>query len=441
MREPRTLSTRQAISEIRSGGLTSEALVASCLERIEERERSVRAWAYCDPDVVLHQARLFDQGAADPHVILHGIPVGVKDVLDTVDMPTGYNSAIYRDHRPAWDAACVAAARSAGGIVLGKTVTTEFANNNPAATHNPHDLGHTPGGSSSGSAAAVADFMVPLAIATQTGGSTIRPAAFCGVVGYKPSFGTINRCGLKFVAESLDTIGVISRTVDDAALFVSAVSGRPMPSFDERIDGPEIGLCRTPHWEDADPATRDLIENVASRLAKAGAKVRDVSLPSEVARMYEDHGVVMYFEAARALAYEFDHFRPMISANLSTRLMQGRAYAYEVYEAALSHAREGREAFAKLMDTCDVLLTPSARGEAPEGLGSTGDSLFNKNWTLLGVPCVTIPCGFGPAHLPLGVQFVGAYANDNTTSTVRALGLALPALRRASARGDALKRS
>ncbi len=409
------MSAARAAREIEEGRLTSEALVQACLQRIREREPQIGAWACYDAESALRQARALDRMAPGLRGPLHGIPVGVKDVLDTADMPTTYNSPIYQGHRPAWDAACVAATRHAGGIVLGKTMATEFANNHPAPTRNPRDLQRSPGGSSSGSAAAVADFMVPLAIGTQTGGSIIRPAAFCGVVGYKPTFGAINRAGLKAVAESVDTIGVIARSVEDAALFIHAVSGRRLPDFDDQPPPPRIGFCRSPYWEHADEATRNLLETSASRLARAGAKVRDFALPPEVASLYTEQDAIVYFETARALAYEFHRFPGKISAALSGRLEQGWRYSCEDYDAAQRHAEAARIMLAAQMEGYDILLTPSAHGEAPRWRQPIGDSLFNKNWTLLGLPCVTIPCGTGPSRLPLGVQIVGPRHADART--------------------------
>ena len=244
MTSPNHLTAAEAARRIAAGKLTSEALVTACLERIRERERDVQAWIHCDPDAALAQARAIDK--ARSRGPLAGVPVAFKDIIDTADLPTEYNSAIYRGHRPQTDAACVALVRAAGGVVLGKTVTTEFASRSPGPTRNPHNPKHTPGGSSSGSAAAVADFMAPLAFSTQTGGSTIRPASYCGIVGYKPTFGTINRAGVKPLAESLDTIGVMARTVEDCALLVHAVSGRSLPDFASQLASPpRIGLHRT----------------------------------------------------------------------------------------------------------------------------------------------------------------------------------------------------
>lgn len=405
------LSAAEAARRIAAGKLTSEALVAACLERIKARDPDVQAWIHCDPEAALAQARAIDRAGA--RGLLAGVPVGFKDVIDTADMPTQYNSPIYRDHRPRTDAACVAMVRHAGGIVLGKTVTTEFASRMPGPTRNPHNLEHTPGGSSSGSAAAVADFMTPLAFGTQTGGSTIRPAAYCGVTGYKPSFGTINRAGLKPLAESLDTIGVMARSVEDCALLVYAVSARALPDFSRKPSGaPRIGICRTSRWMEATADTHSILESAASILAKRGASASDIDLPEDFDRLYEEQLLIMNFEAARALAYErFSH-----PGLLSTYLRETPAHHWSMprtaYDAAMHHAHQCRSAFPAAFEDVDLLLTPSAPDVAASGIGSTGSSLFNRNWTLLGVPCVTLPAGKGLQGLPIGVQLVGRYDDD-----------------------------
>src|SRR6185436_10426045 len=293
------------------------------------------------------------------------------------------------------DAAVVALLRKAGCVILGKTATAEFANLHPPATRNPRNAAHTPGGSSSGSAAAVADRMVPLALGTQTGGSMIRPAAFCGVVGLKPSFGSINRTGVKPVSDSLDTLGIFSNTVGDAALALSLLSGRRLPDFSAKAL-PRIGFARTSRWKDADAATRAALESAAGRLAAAGADVTDAALPPAVEALFDAQGLIMDFEAARALAWEQAHHHDAISATLRTRLARGWAVSREQYDGARQSARDARRQFADLMRGFDLLLTPSAKGEAPKGLASTGDSLFNRIWTLLGVPCITLPWGSGP---------------------------------------------
>ncbi len=405
------LTAADIARQVRAGELTAVDVVRSCIERIDAREPIVHAWAHFDANAALAQAAAIDRSPTKG--LLAGVPVGVKDVIDTADMPTRYNSAIYADHRPRADAACVALVRRAGGIVMGKTVTTEFASRVPGPTCNPHDPEHTPGGSSSGSGAAVGDFMVPLGFGTQTGGSTIRPAAYCGVVGYKPSFNTINCSGMKHLAESLDTIGVIGRTVEDCALLVHAVSSRSLPEFASVLHrAPRIGLCRTSRRNDASTTTQSFLEASASALAKCGAHVTDVELPPDFDRLYDTQRLIADFEAARSLAWEYDNHRDLLSEHMQTSLPKHFVIAREDYTQAMRHARECRLRFVDVMKDVDVLLTPSAPDEAPRGLARTGDSLFNRNWTLLGAPCVTIPAGRGPQGLPIGIQFVAPYDED-----------------------------
>lgn len=405
------LTAAEAARRIARGQLTSVALVSACLERIAARERDVQAWAFLDAELALKQARARDHES--PRSVLHGVPVGIKDVIDTADMPTEYNSPIYRGYQPRWDAACVALLRQAGCVILGKTVTTEFANNHPSHTRNPYNLAHTPGGSSSGSAAAVADHMVALALGTQTGGSTIRPAAYCGVVGYKPSFNTVNRAGLKFVAESLDTIGMLARNAEDAALSLQVLSGRAVPEFTQPHKGaPRIGICRTPRWQEADAPTQAAIERAASLLAKAGARIGDFELPAGSERLFDEHGKIMGYESARALAWEYLNHADEISTSLKPRLDEGWQLPRQAYDAARVLARECRRQLSDRMRDYDFLLTPAAPGEAPDNLATTGSSVFNRVWTLFGVPCVTLPCGAGPHGLPLGAQLVGKFDAD-----------------------------
>mgnify|MGYP001404294631 CR=1 FL=1 len=405
------LTAAEAARRIARGQLTSVALVSACLEYIATRERDLQAWAFIDAELALKQARACDHES--PRSVLHGVPVGIKDVIDTADMPTEYNSPIFRGYQPRWDAACVALLRQAGCVILGKTVTTEFANNHPSHTRNPHNLAHTPGGSSSGSAAAVADHMVALALGTQTGGSTIRPAAYCGAVGYKPSFNTINRAGLKFVAESLDTIGILARTAEDAALSLQVLSGRAVPNFTQPHKGaPRIGICRTPRWQEADAPTQAAIERAASLLAKAGARIGDFELPAGSERLFDEHGKIMGYESARALAWEYLNHAAEISTSLRPRLDEGWELPRQAYDAARALARDCRRQLSDRMRDYDFLLTPAAPGEAPDNLATTGSSVFNRVWTLFGVPCVTLPCGTGPHGLPLGAQLVGKFDAD-----------------------------
>ena len=404
------LSAAEAVARLQSGSLTAESLTEACLDRIAARQ-SIKAWAYLDPDYALAQARAAD-GAGRPG-LLAGLPVGVKDVIDTADMPTEHGSPIYRGNRPFADAACVALIRSAGGTILGKTVTTEFANRFPGATVNPHNPAHTPGGSSSGSAAGVADFQMPVGLGTQTGGSTIRPAAFCGVVGYKPSLGEFSRSGIKLQCPNLDTLGVICRSLDDIALMRAVLIGMPHRRIDRAGGVPRIGVCRTPGWDGADAATQGLIERTASALAKAGAAVSNVAFAAEIADIGAHHRRIFNYEAARNYAYEYDNHHDRVSAVLrDTVLTPGRQLPLDDYIEALETAEAFRRHLDDIFAGVDVLLTPSTAGEAPEGFGSTGDPRFNSIWTLGWVPCVTLPAGTGPKGLPLGIQLVGARFAD-----------------------------
>jgi amidase len=408
------LSATEAAARIAAGKLKSEALVAACLERVGQREKDVQAWAFIDPDLALAQAR--DRDREPRRTRLHGIPVGVKDVLDTGDLPTEYGSPIYRGNRTACDAACVAQVRELGGVILGKTVTTEFATRHPGKTRNPHNLKHTPGGSSQGSAAAVADWMVPIAFGTQTTSSVIRPAAYCGVVGYKPSFGLVNRSGLKALADSFDHVGTLTRTVPDAALIVEELSGAPATSFDAvPLMKPRIGFCRTPYWSQADQPTREALEQAVPRLERAGARVRTVDLDGEFARLVDVQVTISTYEMFRALAYERTRFPGLISEHLMGRLLGGGRVTRAEYEEAQSVAQRCRARLDDVFRDYDALLAPSAPGEAPEGLASTGDPVFGASWTVLHGPAVTVPAFHGPRGLPLGAQVTGAFGKDGPT--------------------------
>jgi Asp-tRNA(Asn)/Glu-tRNA(Gln) amidotransferase A subunit family amidase len=407
MPDPASLTASAAARLIAAGTLRPEALMEACLARIAAREPVVRAFTHLDPD----QARRAT--AAAPPGPLNGLPIGVKDVLDTADMPSEYGSPIWRGWRPRADCAAVAWARAAGGVAIGKTVTTEFATRKPGPTANPRGLGHTPGGSSSGSAAGVADGFFPLAYGTQTAGSIIRPAAYCGVVGYKPSFGTISRIGLKIMSDSLDTIGVMARSVADCARFAGAVSGRDLGDPDTKAARPpRIGICRSPSWDKALPETVALLERVATALGRAGAAVSARELPPGIAALATAHPVVMNNESARALGWELATAREQISEGLRERLDFGLSRSEAELAEAYAVFAQAQAAFPAATEGLDVLVTPSAPGQAPVGLDWTGDPAFNFIWTSLHVPCVTVPAGEGPDGLPLGIQVVGRLGED-----------------------------
>jgi Asp-tRNA(Asn)/Glu-tRNA(Gln) amidotransferase A subunit family amidase len=407
MNDPSRLTATEAARLIRDGKLHPIELTEACLARIAEREPAVRAFAYLDPD---YGRKLAANTRPGP---LQGIPIGVKDVLDTADMPSEYGSPIWKGWRPKADSAPVAWARAAGAVFYGKTVTTEFATRKAGLTANPRGLGHTPGGSSSGSAAGVADGFFPLAYGTQTAGSIIRPAAYCGVVGYKPSFGLINRNGMKIMSDSLDTVGVMARSVADCALFAGAVSGRDLGNPDRHTEAaPRIGLCRSPTWERAAPETQALFARVAAVLRAAGASVTERELPAPIAALTAAHPIVMNHESARALGWELATARGEISEGLLERLEFGLSRDEAEVIAAYATFAEAQAAFPGATGGLDVLVTPSAPGVAPAGLEWTGDPAFNFIWTSLHVPCVTVPAGEGPDGLPLGIQIVGRLGED-----------------------------
>jgi amidase len=402
------LTASEAAARLSAGTLTAEALTRACLEQARAGA-GIKAWAWLDPEQAIAQARAVDRAGRKGR--LAGVPVGIKDIIDTVDMPTEHGSPIYRGNRPFADAACVALIRSAGGIILGKTVTTEFANRHPGPTVHPHNAEHTPGGSSSGSAASVADFQVLLALGTQTGGSVIRPAAFCGVIGYKPSFGELSRVGVKMQCHNLDTLGIICRSLEDVALLRSVLLAQDPHRVDRAPAAPRIGFCRTPAWEHADSDTRALLEHTAARLAAAGTKVIEITLtPTDI---LDHHRRIFEFEAARNYAYEYEEHGEKLSEALRDGLLaRGRALPLAAYIEAIETAEGFRRHLDDIFAEVDVLLAPSALGEAPKGLGSTGDARFNAIWTLAWTPCLTLPAGNGRNGLPLGIQLVGARFRD-----------------------------
>ena len=408
------LSATSAARKLAAGEITAEALAADCIERIRERDPDVRAWTFLDTDEAMRRARALD--ARPWNGLLHGLPLAVKDLFDTVDMPTSYGSRIYADHRPAADAACVALARAAGAVVIGKTVTTEFATFHPGPTCNPHNLLHTPGGSSSGSAAAVADCMVPLAFGTQTAGSIVRPAAYCGVVGYKPTFGMVNRVGVRMIADTLDTVGALGRTVPDVALLVAAVTERHELMIDApQRAAPRVGLCRTYEWDRAQPETAAMFDDTRQRLLDAGAHVRDLTLPQRFTGLADAQIAIMVHEVAKSLSYERVCHRDGLSTEMITMVEAGLAVSPARYDEARTLARLCRAVLPEIFEDLDVLIAPSTMGEAPVGIDATGDPIFNRIWTLLHVPVVHVPVGLGPRGLPLGVTVVGPLAGDRAT--------------------------
>jgi len=403
------LSALDLARRIEAGELTPAGVLERCAEAIAAREADVGAFATLDLGGARKAARTVDRSAP-----LRGLPVGLKDIFDTADLPTEYGARIYQSHTPASDAALVSMIRRTGGIILGKTVTTEFAHVDPGKTRNPHNLRHTPGGSSSGSAAAVAAGFLPIATGSQTGGSVIRPAGFCGVAGFKPSYRLLPTVGMKCVSWHLDTAGLFAASVPDVAFAASAISGR-----DLRVDGAapsslRIALLRDPPWprESADMAAA--AETARRAAERAGATTTDLRLPPILGDAFKAHSVIQAYEASQSLAYEYDHHRERLGPSL--RELLGRApISAQDYDEARRVSSRARQALGQIMSDIDVLLSPSAPGAAPEGLGSTGTSTFNRLWTLMGTPCVNVPGLTDSSGLPLGVQVIGRFGSDRAT--------------------------
>jgi amidase len=404
-----TLGAAEAVARLRRGELTSEALVAACLARIAREDPAIGAFEHLDPEGALAQARRIEALPREGKPPLAGLPVAVKDIFDTADLPTERGSEAFRGRRPDRDAEAVARLRAAGAVILGKTVTTELAFYRPGRTRNPHDPARTPGGSSSGSAAAVAAGLAPAAIGTQTAGSVIRPASFCGVVGFKPTFDAVPMDGASPFAPSLDTFGLFVRDVEALPLLLAAlgVEGEAPPL----TAAPRLALCRTDRWPLAEPSTRAAVEEVAGVLARAGASVEELDLP-ELHGLADDQRTIMAAEAVRTLRDVRARHAPLLSKVLQDFLAEGERVAPEAEALARDRAERCRSRLPEVFARFDALLTPAAIGEAPVGLESTGDPAFARIWTLLGTPCASLPLARGPAGLPLGVQVVGAPGRD-----------------------------
>lgn len=397
---------------LQSGLFSAEAVALSCLERITAREPEVQAWNWLDPGQVLAQARAADRrrAAGLPLGALHGVPVGIKDIIDTADMPTENGTVIHAGRRPATDAALITRLRNAGAIIAGKTVTTELATYAPGKTRNPHHPGHTPGGSSSGSAAAVAAGMVPLAVGTQTNGSAIRPAAFCGVYGYKPTAGLIPRAGVLRQSPALDQISVFARTVDDAALLAAQLMEQPLSlaAADTAVP-PRLAFVRTSRWEGTTGDTRLAYARLMQHL---GDSVTEVEMPAAAASAWDWHRIVMETEIAANFDAEWRDGKDLLSASLRGQIERGRVTAVADYRHALAQIPLVDALFADLYAKYDAIITPSVPGTAPQGLDSTGDPAFCTLWTFCGMPAINVPLLRGANGLPLGVQLVGPRMGD-----------------------------
>ena len=415
-----------AARQIRDGKISAEELTRAYLKRIEAREAEVQAWAFLDPEHARKQAQAADEQRkrGRPLGPLHGVPVGVKDIVDTADMPTENGTVLHAGRRPRQDATLVSLLRAAGAVILGKTVTTELAVYAPNKTRNPHNLEHTPGGSSSGSAAAVADGMVPLAIGTQTNGSVIRPASFCGVYGFKPSHGLIPRTGVLAQSPPLDTVGVMAADLEGLALLAEPLmafdardpASRPLarPTLLETLREappapPRLAFVRSPVWDEATP---DAKAGFAELVEALGAQVETVDLPAPFERAIELHRTLMLADLAKSFHREYERGREQLSTRLREMIEAGQQVLAVDYNRALEEVPRLNAALAQLLMHYDALLTPAAPGEALRGLGATGSPIFCTTWTLCGTPAVTLPLLTGAAGLPIGVQLVGEKGDD-----------------------------
>jgi Asp-tRNA(Asn)/Glu-tRNA(Gln) amidotransferase A subunit family amidase len=421
------LTASEAARLIRDGIISSENYVQACLARIGELDEKIQAWAFLDPDHALAQARALDQLRLEGKPIgpLHGVPVGIKDIFDTADMPTENGSVICAGRTPSRDATVVARLRAAGAVIMGKTVTTEFAYFSPGKTRNPHRAEHTPGGSSSGSAAAVASNMIPLALGSQTNGSTIRPAAYCGVIGFKPTHGLISRDGVLALSRTLDHVGLFARSIDDIALLAEQVAGydendpdtRPRARLpfcqlaaEEPPLAPMFAFIKTPMWERADEETR---EGFAEIIEQLGSQVEEVELFPSAGEAWQWHETIMAAEMAFNLRREWERARDRLSEPLRAQIERGRKARAVDYLGALSRIKPVHESFVELFEQrYDAILTPAAPSPAPKGLSSTGDPCFCTLWTLCGMPAISLPLLQSSDGLPIGVQLVGPRDSD-----------------------------
>ena len=425
---PRVPTSAELLPRLRSGELSAEALANSCLQRIAARDDKVRAWVTVRPEHVLAQARAADRrfAAGGPLGALHGLPVGIKDVIATADLPTQHNSPLHEGEQPGVDAACVSILRAAGAVILGKTDTVEFAaTGRRAATRNPHDLARTPGGSSSGSAAAVADGHVPLALATQTGGSTIRPASFCGIWALKPTHGLVSTEGCKRYAPTLDTLGWMASSAADLRLLLDVFDAEPAPApaATFSLAGARIAVCRTPMWPRAEGATQQALAQAEQRLTEAGARLQLLDLPPPFDTLAALQLRVMRSEGQASLLNEYRQHGERLEASLRDQVLNGDGATRAQLCQAWDTAAACRPQFDALAGAFDAVLTPSTPGVAPLGLQNTGDLVFNGIWTLLHVPCVNVPGWRDAQGLPVGLTLTGPrFADRRVLAVAQALG-------------------
>ncbi|SFC62683.1 amidase [Tropicimonas isoalkanivorans] len=435
------LTAREALAQMARGALSSADLVAACLERIRRRDPVVRAWTYLVPAAAMAKAKAADAAGTGP---LRGLPIGIKDIIYTHDMPTSFNSPHFRGHFPNIDAASVAILRDAGAVMMGKNDTVEFAvNGRRAATMNPHDRTRTPGGSSSGSAAAVADGQVPISLGTQTGGSVIRPASYCGTYAIKPTWNLVSHEGFKVCAASFDTLGWYARSAEDLDLIaeVFGIEAQPCPGS---LDGARIAICKTLVWHMAEPATVAAMDQARAALEAAGAIVTDLQLPPEFDGLTEAHRVIMQAEMRSAFLADYRRLGDALYPQLVSIMRNAAGDSREDLRAAQNLSARCRCVFDDIAAPFDAVLTPSTSGEAPVGPEDTGAATFNRIWTLLHMPCVNVPGLTGPSQLPVGVTLTGPRYSDRRLISMAALlgpilSAARPKAAKQSSKGTALQ--
>ena len=411
MPEPSFLTATEAIELIKQKKLSRYEWIQSCIQRIKERESITKAWTFVNFDDALKQAKKFD----DVKIEKFGIPIGAKDIIDVSGMPTQMGTTFYQNNISARDAASIAISKDAGCIVIGKTVTTELGHRHPGPTTNPHNPKYTPGGSSSGSAASVADFMVPITFGTQTTGSIIRPAAYCGVIGYKPTYGDFDKSGILPNSPSLDTLGLIARSIEDLQLMRSIVIEEKI-NLEKNVDFKKIkfAFVRTPHWEDqTDECTKNELEKFFEALKKLNFDIHEQNLDELIIEASEIHTKLSGFEFKRSIAAErINHFSKLSEVLRNGRLSDGINMSLQAYRELQKHAEYNKLRIEEKLKQYDCIITPSAPGEALNGLDYTGSPIFNTTWTLTGMPAITLPLFKSKNNLPIGCQIVSHRDND-----------------------------
>lgn len=412
MSKPYELTATEAIELIQKRELSIFEWVSSCFSRVKEKEEVVKAWIYLDEENALKKAKELDE-TNNPNLL--GIPFGIKDIIDASNVPSGLGTPFYENNIPARDAASVAVAKESGCVFMGKTVSTELGHRAPGLTTNPHNKDHTPGGSSSGSAAAVSALMAPVCYGTQTTGSVIRPAAYCGVIGYKPTYGDFDKSGILSNSPSIDTLGLISRSVEDVSLFRSILLEEKLVEPQKiNLNNLRIGFVRTPHWNKTDISTQNKLESFVETLRLEKFNISDLNIDKLISKADKLHIDVSGYEFKRSISYErFNHYNELSDILRNGRLSDGYQVTNELYKKAIKEVQILKNDIDSVFDNIDLIITPSAPGEALKGIEYTGSALFNTTWSLSGNPCITIPLFRGEQNLPIGCQLVTKFGNDN----------------------------